>query len=672
MDDKEVSTPGMEGDLSPQPSRAMQILEKFHLVDKGAVPFNWRIINLCFLNLFGSAMCLSFLFPFLPEMVLSFGYSEEDKGYYAGLIASSLFAGRMVGSYFWGWLADRKGRRTIIIVTVFGNAVFSLAFGFSQSFAMAVVFRVLAGAVNAYGVEGGMNRQKTICRFCTRSRITPIRPLLCLSSPSPGGAGIIIGPTLGGFLASPAKRYSHVFSEEGVFGQFPYLLPSLIVAILCSIAVVLDIFFLPETRTTSVLSEEIIGDVDDEGADTITGLDRHSMIKSLERLHPKVALSVEDLHIESEAPYFFAQLDIQRRADADDYHSSEHSIHHHRDHDKTFPKPVSAVIGEDKALTLSDSCLTGLVERKRVKSEGDQQSTLSPPLNRYQKHAYSTDEEEAEERMLQQSGSPEDKKKKDSSFWFTKKLRNTVLVELLSQSGVRKSVFLYTLFSFASIGYDEVFTVWCSTRTGLDGLGFSPDEIGAILGLTAIPLLLIQFFIFPVMVRKFQIKWTFIISIGIQMVIVSCTATLHLLVDSPKWLWAGLLLMCIPRQLASSSCFTATSLFINNSVRPEQVGAVNGIGMTLTAVARTLAPTIGGSIFAWTVGYAAEKIGPPFDVDVVSQTSTRKASQFDNIDSLEAIIVAFQKEDKHGKLISPPLAITDKPLFTPSSCGDLV
>ncbi|ESQ40289.1 hypothetical protein EUTSA_v10015125mg [Eutrema salsugineum] len=44
------------------------------------------------------------------------------------------------------------------------------------------------------------------------------------------GIGLIIGPALGGFLAQPAKQYPSLFSEESVFGKFPYFLPCLAIS----------------------------------------------------------------------------------------------------------------------------------------------------------------------------------------------------------------------------------------------------------------------------------------------------------------------------------------------------------------------------------------------------------------------------------------------------------
>lgn len=40
-----------------------------------------------------------------------------------------------------------------------------------------------------------------------------------------------------------------------------------------------------------------------------------------------------------------------------------------------------------------------------------------------------------------------------------------------------------------------------------------------------------------------------------------------------------------------------------SSVIPERRGAVNGLGMTSTALFRTLGPSFGGSLFAWSISH---------------------------------------------------------------------
>ena len=60
--------------------------------------------------------------------------------------------------------------------------------------------------------------------------------------------GTIIGPTVGGFFAKPATTMPSVFSPDGIFGKFPYLLPNLICAMLLLVSIVLGYFFLIETH----------------------------------------------------------------------------------------------------------------------------------------------------------------------------------------------------------------------------------------------------------------------------------------------------------------------------------------------------------------------------------------------------------------------------------------
>ena len=51
-------------------------------------------------------------------------------------------------SYVWGAVADRKGRKPVIITSCLLLGLFSAAFGFSVNFAMAVLFRLAVGLTN--------------------------------------------------------------------------------------------------------------------------------------------------------------------------------------------------------------------------------------------------------------------------------------------------------------------------------------------------------------------------------------------------------------------------------------------------------------------------------------------------------------------------------------------
>ena len=52
---------------------------------------------------------------------------------------------------------------------------------------------------------------------------------------------------MGGFLAQPAKFYPGTFSEDGIFGRYPYLLPNLVAALGIVLAIIQGMLFLEET-----------------------------------------------------------------------------------------------------------------------------------------------------------------------------------------------------------------------------------------------------------------------------------------------------------------------------------------------------------------------------------------------------------------------------------------
>lgn len=60
--------------------------------------------------------------------------------------------------------------------------------------------------------------------------------------------GTIIGPAIGGFFANPTASLPSLFSQSGLFGVFPYLLPNLICAILLLMSIVFGYFLLVETH----------------------------------------------------------------------------------------------------------------------------------------------------------------------------------------------------------------------------------------------------------------------------------------------------------------------------------------------------------------------------------------------------------------------------------------
>ncbi|KAJ7521466.1 hypothetical protein O6H91_19G056000 [Diphasiastrum complanatum] len=209
-----------------------------HLSKKGAGPPTRQLISLGLIVLC-NALPISSLYPFLYFMVRDFhvAKSEQDIGYFAGVIGSSFMIGRFFTGIYWGVLADKYGRKPVIFAGVLSVIVFNTFFGLSSGFWMAVVTRFLLGSFN--GMLGTVKAYAS--EICSEEH-----QALGVSVVSTTWAfGLIIGPALGGYLSQPAKKYPNIFKST-LFDRFPYLLPCLCITIFAILALAIT-FDLPET-----------------------------------------------------------------------------------------------------------------------------------------------------------------------------------------------------------------------------------------------------------------------------------------------------------------------------------------------------------------------------------------------------------------------------------------
>ncbi|KVH92041.1 Major facilitator superfamily [Cynara cardunculus var. scolymus] len=187
-----------------------------------------------------NALPISSLFPFLYFMIKDFHIAEdeEDISYYAGFVGSSFMVGRALTSVFWGVVADRYGRKPVIIIGTSTVVIFNTLFGFSVNYWMAIITRFLLGFLN--GLLGPIKAYA--CELFREEH-----QALGLSSISTSwGIGLIVGPALGGFLAQPAEKFPSLVSPDSLFGRFPYLLPCLCISIF-ALVVTIGAIWLPET-----------------------------------------------------------------------------------------------------------------------------------------------------------------------------------------------------------------------------------------------------------------------------------------------------------------------------------------------------------------------------------------------------------------------------------------
>ncbi|PKU70126.1 protein ZINC INDUCED FACILITATOR-LIKE 1 isoform X1 [Dendrobium catenatum] len=187
-----------------------------------------------------AALPISSLFPFLYFMMRDLHVAKrvEDIGFYAGFVGSSFMLGRALTSVFWGIIADRYGRKPVIVIGLIALVIFNTLFGLSTSYWMAIVTRFLLGSLN--GLLG------PIKAYAVEVAGTEYQAVGISLVSTAWGMGLVVGPSIGGLLAQPADKFPNLFSKDSLFGRFPYFLPCLFIS-LFSAVVLSTCPWLPET-----------------------------------------------------------------------------------------------------------------------------------------------------------------------------------------------------------------------------------------------------------------------------------------------------------------------------------------------------------------------------------------------------------------------------------------
>ncbi|KAG6410566.1 hypothetical protein SASPL_128628 [Salvia splendens] len=203
-----------------------------HMKDSDAgIPF--KLLILVWLITLAAALPISSLFPFLYFMVrdLHIADKEEDISYYAGYVGSSFMLGRALTSLIWGLVADKYGRKPVIVFGTFMVVIFNTLFGVSVNFWMAIITRFLLGSL--CGTLGPLRAYAS--EICRKEHQALGMSVISTS----WGIGLVIGPAVGGFLAQPAEKYPQIFSQNSIFGRFPYFLPCLVISAFSLVASIL-------------------------------------------------------------------------------------------------------------------------------------------------------------------------------------------------------------------------------------------------------------------------------------------------------------------------------------------------------------------------------------------------------------------------------------------------
>lgn len=103
--------------------------------------FHYLLLAICGLVSTSEEMDVISMSFILPSAQCDLDLNTQTKGW----LNSIIFIGMMVGAYVWGSIADTVGRRKVLIVISFMNAVCIVASSFSQTYTLFMIFRFLNG-----------------------------------------------------------------------------------------------------------------------------------------------------------------------------------------------------------------------------------------------------------------------------------------------------------------------------------------------------------------------------------------------------------------------------------------------------------------------------------------------------------------------------------------------
>eukprot|EP00931_Biecheleriopsis_adriatica_P000192 TRINITY_DN100199_c0_g1_i1.p1 TRINITY_DN100199_c0_g1~~TRINITY_DN100199_c0_g1_i1.p1 ORF type:complete len:506 (+),score=38.68 TRINITY_DN100199_c0_g1_i1:58-1575(+) len=173
----------------------------------------WTIYLVVFVDLFQ----LTFVFPFLPNLVENAGGDVNQ----VALANTVNAAGEAIGGMVLGRIADRIGRRPVLLVSTLGSAVSAAILGSCNAYWMILAARAVnglsggtVGIANAYVADVSSAEE---------------RPILMSRVIASLGLGVSLGPIAGSFLYTLGGIGTACFSAAGVsvvnFLLIMFLLP---------------------------------------------------------------------------------------------------------------------------------------------------------------------------------------------------------------------------------------------------------------------------------------------------------------------------------------------------------------------------------------------------------------------------------------------------------------
>jgi len=522
---------------------------------KGYFPYPAVIsVTIC---LFANNYAITSCFAYTGALVVHLGAAKtrDEAGYAAGLLASSFMIGRGMTALGWGLLADKYGRRPVLILCCLAMVVFQLLFGFATSFPMALAARFFLGAFN-----GLVGTSKTAV-----AELVPGDDVKLQSKAMGilGGAvsfGQLIGPSVGGWFADPVSQFPEQYKDNVLLKKFPFIIPNMVGAASALVATICVYFFLPETKSTRRIEEDL-------GTASLVERDANGEYHQSDDVVNDVAGNFIEMEMTDQTA---SSIDTTLRASHDaagtDTQSSRRDTDADADADENESESESE--GGEQSTIETFSSLSSSTSRSSVFAFCSDWRVLWPCLV-YSFHSLNS--------MWLNEVFP---------LWCLGSKASGGLSLSLYEIGMLISISSTLLVLFQAIGFHRLVTCLSPTKVFIGG------------ALSMIPFVFLMPLTAPLSV---EMNYTFSNASSSQDVgNVTSLRSLTLQEQSQR---AGMMVVVGFLFGMSSVCsvttFATSFMLINNSCSNDERGAVNGLAMTIASITKAIGPVIGSSILAW-------------------------------------------------------------------------
>ena len=198
-----------------------------------------------YLSLEGHSGALGWLLGHIDAIARSLRIENYAPVLFGGVISSFFSILQFVFAPFWGALSDRRGRRSVLLMTVAGTALSYLLWVLSGSFWLFLLSRIVSGAFS-----GNLSvATAAVADVTSRQERSKAMGLVGAAF----GLGLVTGPTIGALTT----HYNLLgpYPSLARFGINPFSVPALIAFGLCLVNLVWIFFRFNETLTPAAKAE---------------------------------------------------------------------------------------------------------------------------------------------------------------------------------------------------------------------------------------------------------------------------------------------------------------------------------------------------------------------------------------------------------------------------------